>query len=400
MNSITIRGRARERGQVLPLVAMSLTVLFGFAAVAVDAGYLRYEQRIQQTAADSAAIAGANELYFDSSKVTAAAQADSATNGFTNDNTKTFVTVNVGPKSGPYAGKSSAVEVLVKAIHPAFFSSIWGATNTVTTRAVALLGNNSPGSCIYSLQKDYTMNHGTLNAPNCGVTAQGNIHVAGATIDASFLAAGGKVDGTGSNTTGVSIENGILPVLDPCQKIPGCAALGTSPLTSPAGKCANPTGTSLSPGFYCNLNVSGTVNFAPGLYVIQNGISTSANLIGSGVTFYIQSGKVNLNGVNTNLSGPPPVEGSGTATVTNAAGAPGVLYYQPGCQGASPENFSGQSMLGMIYAPNCHINLNGGSSSLTTNLVVAADIVANGAVITIPPSGTNSGLVQHAILVE
>ncbi len=401
-----IRDGVRERGQVLVLVAICLTVLFGFAALAVDVGYLRYEQRLQQTAADSAAIAGAGELYYNPSQqaVTTAAQEASATNGFTNHNTKTFVIVNIGSNisTGPYQGNPGAVEVFVTVIHPAFFSSIWGATNTVTARAVALLGSNgpgAPGACIWALQKDVTMNHGTLNATSCGVMAARNIHAAGATINTGFLAAGGSVDGTGPNTAGVSIENDILAFPDPCLKIPGCAALGSSPLTSPAGPCVNPTGTSLTPGYYCNMNVSGTVNFAPGLYVIQNGMTTGADLIGSGVTLYVQSGKVQMNGVNTNLSGPPPVEGSGTATVTTAGGAPGVVFYQPGCQGASPENFSAQSMLGLIYAPNCHINLNGGGSTVTISFVVAQDIVANGAVTTVS-QGTGGPLVQNPNLVE
>ena len=44
--------RHRERGQVLPLIALCLAVLMGFAGVAVDVGYWEYQQREQQNAAE------------------------------------------------------------------------------------------------------------------------------------------------------------------------------------------------------------------------------------------------------------------------------------------------------------------------------------------------------------
>lgn len=53
-------GRARERGQALVLVALSLVVLLGMAAVAIDAGRFMTQRRFVQNAADAAALAAAN----------------------------------------------------------------------------------------------------------------------------------------------------------------------------------------------------------------------------------------------------------------------------------------------------------------------------------------------------
>src|SRR6516164_3968761 len=53
-----------DEGQALVTVALALTVLLGFTGLAVDMGVLRYEKRLQQTAADAAAIAGASNLPF------------------------------------------------------------------------------------------------------------------------------------------------------------------------------------------------------------------------------------------------------------------------------------------------------------------------------------------------
>src|SRR5258707_1315434 len=50
----------RQSGQALITVAFGMVVMLGAAGLAVDMGYLRYERRLQQSAADSAALAGAD----------------------------------------------------------------------------------------------------------------------------------------------------------------------------------------------------------------------------------------------------------------------------------------------------------------------------------------------------
>ncbi|HEV2399008.1 MAG TPA: pilus assembly protein TadG-related protein, partial [Candidatus Sulfotelmatobacter sp.] len=56
-----VRGN-RQAGQALYLTAMSLVVLTGFLGLGIDMGAMRYEKRLEQTAADAAAIAGASDL--------------------------------------------------------------------------------------------------------------------------------------------------------------------------------------------------------------------------------------------------------------------------------------------------------------------------------------------------
>ena len=55
-----------ERGQALPLVAISMLVVLGLSSLAIDVGSWRYQQRRAQTAADSAAMAGAVQLGYSS----------------------------------------------------------------------------------------------------------------------------------------------------------------------------------------------------------------------------------------------------------------------------------------------------------------------------------------------
>lgn len=397
----TMKRRAAQRGQAMLFVVMSLPVLFGFAAFAVDMGYLRYEQRIQQTAADAAAIAGAWQLVNGLAPTTAAQNA-AASNGFTNDGTSVIITANNPPSTGAYAGNNNAVEVILKASHPAFFSTVLGfSKNWVTTRAVALIHGNS-GACIWSLQKDLTINHGTVDSP-CGIMVTRNVSDNGSTIEVPSIGAGGSA---GNSFPGVITTSGIPPFSDPCPTIPGCAAItamfpvNSTPGPGPFPSCGTALSSTLSPG--CYSSISGTYDLQPGLYVIPgdlNGALTCSTCQSgvNGVTVVV-GGKINLNGTTTNLVAPPAAQGAGSATVTTA-GAPGVVFYQTSTQ-TSPENFSAQSLLGMLYAPNAHINLDGGGSTLTISYVVAADIVANGAVVTVPDAGCGNCISQTPQLAE
>ena len=59
MNRNPMRALKEERGQMLVLVALSMTVLLGFLALAIDVGLLFRAKRNLQVAADAAAVAGA-----------------------------------------------------------------------------------------------------------------------------------------------------------------------------------------------------------------------------------------------------------------------------------------------------------------------------------------------------
>src|SRR5258705_4761714 len=60
----TVMKFKKQSGQVLFGTAAALVVLAGFAGLAIDMGTLRYQKRLQQTAADGAAVAGASNLGF------------------------------------------------------------------------------------------------------------------------------------------------------------------------------------------------------------------------------------------------------------------------------------------------------------------------------------------------
>lgn len=144
-----------EKGQTTVLVALSMVVLLGFVALAVDIGTLFHARRNMQTVADAAATAGALDYYKNgvgnaSSITYAQTAAENAikANGLTNAGFSTSCPVSAGggvpqacisipPSSGVHMG-TGFVEVQLTQPNPAVFMRAFGFSSlNVNTRAVA-----------------------------------------------------------------------------------------------------------------------------------------------------------------------------------------------------------------------------------------------------------------------
>ncbi|MBV8298955.1 MAG: hypothetical protein JO083_05375 [Candidatus Eremiobacteraeota bacterium] len=383
-----------SRGQVLPLVGVFLTVLLGVAAMAVDVGYLRYAQRIQQSATDSAAIAAAGELiYPNSTDAVAAAKSDAAANAFTDDGTNVIVTVNNPPVSGPAAGDASAAEVIIRNHAPMFFGKIFGMSSQwIQTRAVARITNTS-NICIFALSGDLTLHGGGgggITAPTCGVVTNANLNVTGqANVDALEIGYVGNGPGGGSYPLGQPVR--MLAAVDPCPTYPGCAHLasmgaGLHSGCMPQSQLPNP----IPPGEYCQTFSPGTATLSPGLFVLDQGMSMSGNatLSGTGVTIYNLGGLTLSGHVSLDLSAP---------TTGDLAG---MVYYQPPSN-ASSVTINGKSgtdnLVGAVYMPSADLTFNGNVPNMT--FLVAASITMNGGGMGAGPSQNYQGI-PHAVLAE
>src|SRR5260221_6738235 len=84
--------RTAQSGQVMVLVCLAVITIMGLIGLAADVGSFQQQKQLLQTAADSAALAAAQELNYGDS--VAAAKADSARNGFTNGQNGVVITIN------------------------------------------------------------------------------------------------------------------------------------------------------------------------------------------------------------------------------------------------------------------------------------------------------------------
>jgi Flp pilus assembly protein TadG len=133
------RGPRGRRGFILLSTALLGLGLFGFLGLSIDAGYMYWVKERMQTAADSAARAGALEAMANRlGNITAAARLDASINGFTHGQNAITVTVNNPPSSGYYAGHPQAVEAIIQQHVRTFFLGVLGlGASTVRARATA-----------------------------------------------------------------------------------------------------------------------------------------------------------------------------------------------------------------------------------------------------------------------
>ncbi|HEY1682731.1 MAG TPA: pilus assembly protein TadG-related protein [Candidatus Tumulicola sp.] len=356
-----------ERGQVLPLIAVSLAVLMLFAGLAVDVGYWSYQQRQQQNAADAAALGGAQALLAagcsSATSAQTAGQHDAQANGYTNGSGGVTVTINSPSVIGPYAGQSCSVSAVVTNTKVnRFFTGMLGQGKTipVSTQAVATLISNNNG-CIFLMDptKTFQLNGVNITAPTCGIMANSSmVQTNGGTVS---VAGFGYAQSLQNNATSFpkATPQKIPTFADPCSEITGCSYLAANP--QPTSNCQSVQlnggsktingGTISNPVCFSQIQVNGgTLTMTSGIYTMtgifqQNG----GSVVGSNVTFYnAPGGSLQFNGSSEAFT---PMTTGPTA---------GVLVYQvPSNTNIVQFNGGTNSLGGLIYAPGAMGQVNG-----------------------------------------
>jgi hypothetical protein len=407
-----------ENGQALILAAVGLSILLGFAAFATDLGVVMREKRIAQTAADSAAIAGASALQSggDGTSAIAAGRADAKLNGFNNGSDGAVVTINTpvtDDSNAAFNNTGGYVEAIVSAptstplintfLHLFNPSSTYTGM-TVAARSVARLG--AAKGCIYTLGAtgiDIDGSGGeTLIDPSCGIIDDSSSSDAltlsgGAQVNVQSIGIVGGVAESGSASTDASVvTTGITYMSDPLAYLNSEApSFSTSTCANPqinvSGNGTTVNVTAANDACYQGINVSGgatlnitnggtmviagnisisgssTVNFGPGVYYFTGQFSASGGDTANGtqgVTFFAAgpSGSYDISG-GANLDLIAPTSGAYS----------GILFWQA-LGDTSTITISGgadSTLEGVIYAPNGTLNLSGGTgTNFYTDVVV------------------------------
>jgi hypothetical protein len=393
----------------MPLLIFSLFPIFAFVSLAVDVGTWRNELRMQQSAADSAAVAAAQEIgYGDSS---AAAIADATANGFTNGSNGVKVTVFM-PTTGNYANDPTAKEVDITAKTQSFFSKYFGIKPTTFVRAVAQMNANANANCIYIMQSFTTSatSANSLEAPNCNIIDDGNWTQNTSTVNSPSIGVAGTISLSGTPTFTQASPAPALPVSDPCMAMPACAYVTNNPpSTSGCITTAHNlySSTTLSPGCYNGIDFSAgshsdgqQITLNPGVYVMSGGdfVSNGGTVVGNGVTIVLTgSAAVTFNGGVEDLVAPQTGNYAGltiyqpssdTSNMTMNGGDPGT------CPVSGSPSFSGS-----VYAPAATITVDG--TSWSPSGIVAGSISKNGAMVCMTKQpGMTQWPFPHAVLVE
>lgn len=324
-----------ESGQVLVILALAITGLLAFTALAVDGGLIFADRRAAQNAADAAVLAGgyrtANSLEdyqmginlnysnWDCSnsgmlqainlgEVEAMQQAD--LNGYPITSTTHLVsTIDVtceeGEDLGSYVDKYiEVISEITSRSNTAFVHFATGGELWQTVTAVSRVRPRTPlafGYAIYAHRESCTAQEGGVEGSgNIEITIHGN----GIMSDACFDANGGVeivVDGCSGNYPihyGTSDDSSgsysVCPSpTGPSNPLPEWA------LTFPNVDCSNLSNLSsngdgtINPGIYNGIMVTGNEELVmnPGLYCFTGDFTiTGGTVLGNGVTIYLMSG--------------------------------------------------------------------------------------------------------------
>lgn len=371
---------ADRRGGVAVMLALTLPVVVGVAALAIESGLWFAERRTLQTAADAAALSGAFELTGGRrTTVTASALAD----GRRNAANATFA-VRWPPVSGKYVGSMSAVEVTVSRRQTLMLSALFLGDMSVVARAVARVGS-AGDPCILALERVESSaaefsGSADIVLKDCGVKANSSsaqaLTVSGSSsLTAPFVETVGGVQVSGSGTLAVaSTITNSTATEDPFKTLANPAVGGCSQ----SGFKENGTAT-LSPGVYCNgldLGAKAKVTLSPGVYVVNGGsikINGGAQVSGSGVTIFLTGSAGNYAQMDIN--------GGATVNLTapNSGTYAGVLFFQDRNAPAGGDNkFNGGSAMslnGALYFPGQQVSFQGNTSNAGGCTRIIADTV-------------------------
>lgn len=314
------------RGSIIIIAGMVFPLLVGAMALGTEAGFWYLSQRKLQQTADLVAFAGVVQLRSGrkGSQLQAVALDIAERNGLQPGND--VLTVNNPPLTGPRQGSGKAVEVTIVRTQKRYFTLIYSSDPVeISSRAVAeyVQGSNA---CLLSL--DPTAGGAVTVSGSSEVVFEG-CDVATNSNDAqAFQMSGGSVQlstgcvhsvGGVETTTGLTLTSCSTPrtevpvVVDPYSdvedpEVVGNCANGNLSNVNVTPDTGHPLGVA-SKHFCGGMALTGSVNFAPGLYIVDGGvfkINANALVTGTGVTFFLTGGaSLSYNGGATiNLSAP------------------------------------------------------------------------------------------------
>lgn len=276
------------------MISLSLVVLIGFGALAIDVGLLYFTKQRMQTAADAAAVAAAQSLNNGGSYSTAkqAASDVAKLDGF--DSTAgTGVTVTATePTTSPY-NSTSYVQVTVAQPQPTYFLSVLG-YSSMNVSAQAIGGIENANGCIYALDPSRSSTVGVTGnvtvSSACGILDDSSTSALSATGNVTITASMIGIVGTspGYTTSGnISItptpKTKIAPSGDPLSWVtaPSVGSYSLAAVTSYTNYPVNGNNqvVTVPPGVYSGgISIGGNntqVTFSAGTY--GNNISIGGN---------------------------------------------------------------------------------------------------------------------------
>ena len=392
-----------RRGNSLAIAGAALPLVLGSAGLASDTIQWTLWKRQLQRAADSAAMAG---VYAKASGRAVGTCPDISTATYVNPvaydlrkNYKLKMTpsecvVTNPPASGTYASDANAVRVALAISRKLSFSGLFMSTPP-TIRAVALATVVPSGEyCVVSLETGAVTGINATGSTNvdlgCGmITNSTSMSAAVATgsseVTASPIAAVGGIPASTHWGDGTVLQPFTLQQKDPFEDVNvptpnNCGPFPNNHQNDPPLTITNTTGVRC---FNTTMDINGTVNLDPGVYVLDavNLVMTNTqgrlNCTGCTIIFTSSTaatnpssiGIPNVNGGRLNLTAPDLSCERGTAGCYD-----GIMMYQderaPIDNSFTINGNNGSVLAGAFYFPRADFTYNGNAGMTTTCLQI------------------------------
>ena len=372
-----------DSGAILPVAALMMPVIIGFAGLGVDAGMWMMGQRSLQSAADAAAISAAYENLNgvdDEDLLADAALKEVRKNGYKGVEDVTME-VNLATVNGKVE-----ITVNLHAKSPAYFSSsFFGYEREISASATSTLHSTAVDTniCFGSLEGNFeaTGNSG-IDAGGCSIGSNNqdadSCAVAGSSVVNvdSFYCSGGFSDTSSGDVTYNEAYEYQPPFIDPYKDLEVPEEESCDYNNFRINSTGNHT---IDPGVYCGgMDLwKGDITMNPGVYIIDGGdFNVKTTVTGVGVTIILTSSDGNGSNVgnivanNTsaslNLSAPLPED-----TETQGGDIPddyvGLIFYQDRIadfqNNANVLNGGTHSLDGAVYTPSRDVHLGGNANT-------------------------------------
>jgi Flp pilus assembly protein TadG len=397
MRKLLGRLRREESGAIMVLTAAIIVAMLAMAAFAIDIGSFYQAQRQAQSAADAAALAGAQDL--PGSQTTATTDATA------------YVTKNFHSATSVVTFPSSTqIKVVVSASTPSFFGKMFGVTSAnVSATSVA---SEAPGltTCTSAGNNCYAMFAKDTSCAGNPIALGGGTHITGGVTSNGSLDVGGggssfgaTLYGNGSgctvrpstwaqnSNTFASGPTARAPLttwpVDFASDFPSCSgATCTGPGGTPSFCTQKITSTSMYLHTYTPSNLSsGNIycGVGTGTASTPSTWNSSLEVAGGPVTDSFVGGKVTIDGGTSLTACGYTATGYSASSCSASVPAPATtnypLIYAVDSGTAIDDSSGGNTFKGDLFAPSGTVSIGGGS---WTTFVEGFDISAPGGGIT------------------
>jgi Flp pilus assembly protein TadG len=287
---------ADRSGAAAVMLALALSTVLGLAGLGTEVAAWYTTKQTMQGAADAAAFTAITAKSAGASVTQMRTEAKSIAGkyNFTDGSGGVTVTVNSPPTSGAYAGKSTAVEVIISQPQTPLISGvIMSSGPTIQARSVAASVESGSG-CVVALDTgnivDVTESGSSvLNITGCSLYINSSATAAlsmkgSATIDAgaAYITGGVSIGGSAELNTTKGTYTGTTPINDPYAGTPvpnytSCAASSSTCQKNYSNNSSTPVtinATGTTPYVFTgglNLGAQASLTLGPGIYVIDGG---------------------------------------------------------------------------------------------------------------------------------